>query len=97
MANTLISHVDVNETDAVWAVRHLDGSGSVTRMTECYVLRHNEQGQKFLGRFSIQETPTFEVDWQNASNMPKVSESDLSKLKKARMALLTMTEKLWGK
>lgn len=98
--NNLITHVDVNETDAVWVVRHFTGSGSVAKFVECYVLRfveHPHRCQKFLGRFAVQSTPTFDAPWDNASEMPVVSESELAQLRKARMALLTMADKLWGK
>lgn len=76
---------NVNDDDFIHVVRHYNGSGSYTNLTEVYVIR----SQKFLGRFVDEK---FEVSVEHPK---KPSESDLKEYQKALFVLKATSEKLW--
>jgi len=97
---TATACVSINSTDTLWVVRHYTGSGSVldedgpyiTRLIEVYVIR----SQRYLGRFEIEDKPTFDAKWQPALEHPKPATSKhVAKFREARMAMLTAVAKLW--
>lgn len=77
-------------TDTLWAVKHYTGAGSQSKMIDTYIIRK----QKFLGRFEIQDKPTFDALWQS-SDYDAASEADLKLFRTARISLLSITDKLW--
>jgi hypothetical protein len=82
------------DEDRICVVRHHTGSGAYTNLTEVYVVR----GGRFLGRFEIQITPTHDAKWEAAADHPSpTTEPQLAALRKARMVLLSMTDKVWGR
>ena len=86
-----VAVVSVND-DHLCVVRHHDGSGGYTNLTEVYVVRAG----RFLGRFEIQTTPTFDAKWDAGDHPSPATEKDLAALRKARLVLLTAVDKLWS-
>jgi hypothetical protein len=87
---TDVAVVSLND-DRICVVRHHNGSGSYTNLTEVYVVR----GGRFLGRFEIQISATFDAKWEPGDHPAPASEKEFAALRKARMLLLTAMDKLW--
>lgn len=89
---TRVACVSIGDSaDTLWAIRHYTGSGVYTKLLEFHVIR----GQKFLGRFEIQDEITFEAAWQPAKDSQPPTNAELALFRKARMLLLGMIDKLW--
>lgn len=71
--------------DHMMVVRHYDGSGSYTNLTEVYVVRD----QHFLGRF---ENDEFKV---SSEYKKPLSKEDLNAYRTAYLTLTAVAEKLW--
>jgi hypothetical protein len=89
---TKVASVSIGDVDTMWVVRHYTGLGATLKYIEVHVIRR----QQFLGRFEVQEKPTFEVTWTPSTEHKKpATEAEVTNFRRVRMLMLGMVDKVW--
>lgn len=89
---TKVASVSIGDVDTMWVVRHYTGLGATIKYIEVHVIRR----RVFLGRFEVQEVPTFEVAWTpSKEHKQPATEAEVTTFRRVRMLMLGMVDKVW--